>query len=187
MLLLNETWNASRKNVNIDGYDCFNFPRPKSNSKAKRCSGGVIVYYKSCYKNYFHLLNIDNKGILWFKLDKQFLQSDKDAYFCICYIPPEDSAVYRNINSVLYDFDFYECLDTEIRKYCDKGNIFLLGDLNSRTSNLPDYITDLNLERYVDLPESVMSGADLPPRKNHDNGFNNYGSKLLSLCKGNNL
>ena len=81
VLLLNETWNASRKNVNIDGYDCFNCPRPKSNSKAKRCSGGVIVYYKSCYKNYFHLLNIDCKGLIWFKLDKQFLQSDKDAYF----------------------------------------------------------------------------------------------------------
>jgi hypothetical protein len=32
-----------------------------------------------------------------------------------------------------------------------------------------------------------MSGVNLPVRANHDNGFNNYGTKLLSLCKENNL
>ena len=89
---------------------------------------------------------------------------------------------------LLYDFDFFEYLNTEIRKYSDQGDIFLLGDLNSRTSTLPDYITDLNLDRYVGLPRvRNVWGQFTSACKNHDNGFNNYGSKLLSLCKENNL
>ena len=46
IIILTETWNAKSTNIKIDNYECFSCPRPKCNNKAKRHSGGVIVYYK---------------------------------------------------------------------------------------------------------------------------------------------
>ena len=129
--------------------------------------------------------SIDFKGLLWLKLKKDLLRSDKDAYFGICYIPPEDSGLYHNVNSDLFQFDFFEHLSNEIRKYEDLGHVFLMGDFNARTGDQSDCIEDLNLDRFLDLPCDDINYSSLPVRKNHDYSVNHYGHKLLSLCKEN--
>jgi hypothetical protein len=150
---------------------------------AKRHSGGIIIYFKECYREFISLVSLDNKGIILFKLSKDMSCSSKDSYFCLCYIPPEDSNVYRNINSPLYDFDFFEKLNSDIRKYRDYGNVYLNGDLNSRTGELLDYIPDLHLGRFVNLPMNDNLASSLPVRRNCDKQVNPFGAKLLTICK----
>lgn len=185
--MLTECWNSNLSNVDIKGYDCFECPRPKINRKAKRDSGGVIVYFKEIYRNAVELVSLNVNGILWFKLKKEYSKCENDQYFCVCYIPPEDSAVYRHVNSPLFDFDFFEHLNTELRKYSDLGDIYLLGDLNSRTGEEPDFISDLQLDRYVCMPENEDQSENLLVRENHDKHVNPFGVKLLTLCKQNNM
>ena len=97
-------------------------------------------------------------------------------------IPPDDSSVYKNVNSSLFEFDFFEFLNNEIRKYNDLGDVYLLGDLNSRTGELPDFVPNINLDRYVDMPLDVIP-IDPPLRYNMDKTVNSFDMKLLSLCK----
>lgn len=106
ILLFVETWCCENYNIDIDGYFCINCPRPKCDYKAKRNSGGVVVYCKLLYKSIIQVVDVNNKGIIWFKIDKSVLPSNNDAYFCICYIPPEDSLLYRKERSILFEFDF---------------------------------------------------------------------------------
>lgn len=187
IILLTETWNSKITDIHLKGYDHYNCPRPKYNQNSKRNSGGVIVYFKEYFSKRIELLKTDENGIIWFKLKHKDGTSENDMFICLCYIPPEDSAVYRNVRSPMYEFDFFESLNNDIRIYNELGHVYLLGDLNSRTSDSLDYVTDINLDRYVDLPEHVNYASSLPARKNCDKGSNNFGSKLLTLCKENEL
>ena len=187
MLLLTETWNSKLSNIHIDGYCSFSCYRPKSNRKAKRHSGGIIIYFKECFANKIVLVSMNNNGIIWFKLKKEHFGSENDIYICTCYIPPEDSCVYRNANSDLFQYDFFEQLNSDIIKYSDYGDLYLTGDFNARTSDQPDTVEHSNLDRYVDLPAGSSTDQYIPARKSKDSGVNSFGRKLLSLCKENSI
>ena len=91
ILLFTETWHEKKTNLSIEGYDCFSCPQPKSNSRAKRGSGGVVVYFRHRLKNYVHFVELNQNSAIWFKLSKELFNFDVDLYLCLCYIPPEDS------------------------------------------------------------------------------------------------
>jgi hypothetical protein len=103
------------------------------------------------------------------------------------HIPPEESNVYKNVSSNLYQFDFFEQLNTDISHYSFLGDVFLTGDLNSRTGQKPDFVQDINLDRYIDLPVNNQSVTDIPARISQDNHVNGFGNRLLSLCKENDI
>ena len=52
-VLLGETWHSSSGHITFEGFDHFECARPKFNKKAKRNSGGLVVYYKNIYSAYF--------------------------------------------------------------------------------------------------------------------------------------
>ena len=187
ILLFSECWHSKLSNIDIEGYSHFSCPRPKFNRKAKRNSGGVIVYFKNILSSHLELVNVNQNGIIWFKLNKTFLLTDNDAYICLSYVPPEDSSVYKNINSTLFEFDFFQHLSNDIRYYNTMGDVFLHGDMNSRTGQLSDCVDDINLDRYVNMPEDDLYGINIPPRANSDTHVNAFGNKLLTLCKENNV
>ena len=140
VLLLTETWNARTTHVNISGYESFSCPRSRTNRRTKRDSGGVIVYYKQWLCGKIELVKIDYKGILLSKLKKEPFSFDDDIYVCVCYIPPENSQVYRNPNSELLEFDIFEKINDDILQFSELGQIFLTGDTNSRVGKRPDYV-----------------------------------------------
>lgn len=135
--------------MNIVGFDCFKCPWPKLSSNA---SGGVIVYFKHHLSTYIELESLDEKGIVWFKLNKELLYLTTDTYFCCC---------PRKPNSVIYDVDFYEYLNSDIRKYSDLGNVWWFGDMNGRTGKQSDYIPDLHIDCYIDVPAVKMQHSYL--------------------------
>jgi len=101
-------------NLNINGFDNFSCPQPKANKNAKRNSGGVIVFFKHYLNGGLDLIESDEKGFIWFKLNKEYSYLTTDTYFCCCYIPPEDSRLFRNPNALLYDVDFFDLLNNDI-------------------------------------------------------------------------
>ena len=187
MILFTETWNSKVTNIDIKNYEHFSCPRPKSNLKAKRHSGGLIIYYKAKYHNCIELVNINSKGIVWFKLKRTYFGTENDLYFCTCYIPPESSNVYKNAISPLYEYDFFDQLNIDISNYSNLGDIYVTGDLNARTGQRSDIIDNINLQRYVTMPQDDNHMQDIPLRTSHDHVCNSFGNKLLSLCKENDL
>ena len=90
--------------------------------------------------------------------------------------------IHHCINSVFFD---RLCID--VRKYRDRGNVYITGDLNARTGEQLDYIPNIHLNCFVSTPDPDLPPCSLPARKNHDKLCNNFGLQLLTLCKENNL
>jgi hypothetical protein len=113
------------------------------------------------------LLNINKKVFLWF--------CKKDAYFCVCSIPPEDFSLYGNINLSLFEFDLFEHLNTCICRYSDLGEVYASDNLNSRKGDydLLYYIQNINLDRSIDLPQTSSNGINKHVRRNHDRSVDN--------------
>ena len=60
--------------------------------------------------------------------------------------------------------------------------VFLITEyLNSVTSDRPDYVENINIQRYVTMPG--IEEYIVPSRKSQDKQINNFGQKLLSFCK----
>jgi len=181
-LFLTETWHSYTSNIDIDNFLNFSCPSPKCNRKAKRDSGGVVIYYHKKYFGHVKLMSVNNKGLIWIKLDKGYFSADNDVYICNCYIPPEDSNVYKSRLSPLFDFDFFEHLLYDISEYERIGGVILIGDFNSQVGQRSVLIENINLDRFVDLPVYDVPIDCLPPRS-FDNQCNSFGNKLLLMFK----
>ena len=80
--------------------------------------------------------------------------------------------------------DIFEDLSEKLAKYAPMGNLILMGNLNSRTQELLDYIPKESFD-YIPLDEDLynIDSVGTHPRNNMDPGLNSYGPKLLELCK----
>ena len=74
-----------------------------------------------------------------------------------------------------------------IRKYTDLGNVCWLGDMNGRSGQQVDFTPEVHMNRYIDIPDLNARVPHLPGRQNHDVHVNNFGSRLLNICKENYL
>ena len=116
-LLFSETWHKRLTDLNLFGFHSFRLSRPKGNKKAKRYSGGLVVFFKDWLYGKIEPVKTDNRGILWMKLKREFFSLERDIYICLTYIPPEESNVYKNRESSLFEFDFFEKLSDDLRVF----------------------------------------------------------------------
>ena len=93
-------------------------------------------------KDKISVVENNNFGIIWLKLDRNLFVPNEDIYICHTYIPPVCSKVLNE-----NDIDFFEELEKGIEKYGKLGKTFISGDLNSRTGKLSDI---LEPDRYLD-------------------------------------
>ena len=180
-LFFTETWLDKKNNISIDGYKSFHCSRPKTNKRAKCSRGGVSIFCKKHLSYGVSIVKSYDQGIVWLKLDKRFfLKFNEDYYFCLTYIPPENSSIYRN-----NDFDFYSVIENDVNAFASKGCTFVCGDMNSRTNVKEDYVNHDNIYRYINtVPDSnVLNDTILPMRSNQDKVVNAFGNRLLHLCK----
>ena len=162
-MLLNETWISKNDNINLDiqGYTSEHLFGNKSiGTKKGRYSGGISIYYKNFLKEKIKVVEKNQIGILWLKISKDIFSFNQDVYICISYIPPAGSKVLRN-----EDIDMFEQLELDIIKYKNLGLIFLTGDLNSHTSNEPDFLT---YDRYLDDEDVFSIDSHIQTRVNKD-------------------
>ena len=89
LIMLCETWTSAKSNFTIPNYEAFYSHRPKRNKKAKRCSGGVIIYVKERLLGAVSMIKNDIPDILWLKIDRKYIGTAKDLLICACYIAPQ--------------------------------------------------------------------------------------------------
>ena len=80
----------------------------------------------------------------------------------------------------LYDIDIFKTLEMDITECSNKGQIVVVGDLNSKTGNRPDYIEN----DFALFNDDNDNDLDIPlPRYSEDKTTNRFGHYLLDLCK----
>ena len=79
-------------------------------------------------------------------------------------------------------FKTWDILVDELAKFQSDYNVSLVGDFNARTGSLPDFIYNDD-QRYLDLPDDYIPDIELISRQNCDVIVNQFGEKLLELCK----
>ena len=125
-------------------------------------------------------LKNDHDSVIWLKLDKHFFKTHDDRYIVAIYIPPENSPVYN-----VTDVDLFRKLEIEIGLYLQRGEVYLIGDLNSRIGKKQDYV--INNSSRVDIENNVTC-IDQPQRRlSADIISNRFGDCLLDLCKAVNI
>ena len=117
------------------------------------------------------------------KIDKNILSSNEDAYICYEYVREQKSQIFRH-----EEIDYFELVESGIIKYKNIGKVYVTGDFNSRTgqcTDLPDY---LRYDNYltVGMNENRLS-SHIPLRSSRDVNIDNYGCRLLDLCKSTGL
>ena len=141
LIFLSETWISNKDNINsdINGYNSEHLFGNKSKNTTKgRYSGGIAFYYKNELKNFITIVEKQQFGLIWVKISADLFPFDENVYLCHIYMPPNDSKVFRSSQ-----IDFFEQLELSIVKYSNMGKIFITGDMNSRTSNSPDFFLNL--------------------------------------------
>ena len=90
------------------------------------------------------------------------------------YIPPEGST------NAVGDTDIFDDLSASFQIRSKQGQVVICGDLNSRTGKLLDFIN----ETYSgDIPPCTAFTTSKIPRRNVDSKVNNYGKKMIDVCK----
>ena len=104
------------------------------------------------------LLDDSKEGILCLKLSHK--SSSLCIVPCVCYLPPENSSRYFDVNT------FFDNLLADVYKYQNEGIMYVCGDFNGRCGDLDDLI------RGVDC---------IPDRKIIDFHLNKYGELLIDF------
>lgn len=171
-----ESWTNKESDVGLSGYVSHNFYRKFQNRNAKRCNGGVVLYYKEHLKKGIEIIRTPYDTVIWLKLDRLFFHFDKDVYICGTYIWCEDSPAY-NIATV----DLFDTIQNDIHDFEELGSLYLVGDWNSRVGVKHDFINCDMFNRQTDdndyIPDRPLDRASM------DKICNNFGVKVLDLCK----
>ena len=84
--ILYELWGGKCSKFDIDGFKWFNFYRKFQNCRAKRNSGGIVLYIRNSLCNGVSVVRNHFDPIIWLKLDKLFFNFTDDVYIAGVYM-----------------------------------------------------------------------------------------------------
>ena len=94
----------------------------------------------------------------------------------------EIKTLHRHVCYARFWLFFYQIVD-DARHYDNQADLFLCGDFNGRVVLIPDFVEQTGLDRFVDLPESNETYANVTVRSSDDKTVSMFGLKLVSFCK----
>ena len=178
IICLSETWLDSPHDVEIKGYSHISITR-KRTTGARRNSGGVSILYRNDV-DVTHISNFVNETHLWVRILTR--DEDNPILLCAVYIPPESSK-YADITA----FDSLEQDMVFLRNRYPNCDFIIAGDFNARTSDLPDFIDENNTYLPGVEANGFENERETSLRFSCDKEVNNYGRRLLDLCKSTSL
>ena len=186
IVFCSETWCKPHNNPAIEGYQRINVPRPEYLLKnSRRGHGGVCLFLRDYLSKSVSVVEIDNHGIIWIKIDKDLIRTEVDMFVCFMYIPPQSSCYYN-----LHNEGFFEYLERTVRLYSNIGLTTVCGDLNARCGTKSDvFVPDLNISDYIPTinRDDLEQVCTLNDRCSTDKIVNPLGNKLIDLCINTNL
>ena len=135
IIFLIESWTNHDSKIDFLGYVCYNLYRKFQNKKARRRSGGIVIYYKECFKIGISIVRNHHDTIIWLRLDKTFFSLQNDVYLCGVYIWGDKSPAYNCI-----DCNLFQILEADIYDFQLLGTTIIAGDFNSRVGCKQDFI-----------------------------------------------
>ena len=185
LILVCESWTSKTSNITISGFESFPSHRPKVNKKARRCSGGVILYVKEHFVKGVSVIKDDTPDIIWARLDKDYFALENDLLLCLAYVMPSNSS-----GNTYIVHDIFDQLVLDITKFEEEftnPSYLIAGDFNARVSSEPDYVIN-DVAKYLPLPdEYIEDDFDFSIRSTADFTVNVRGRELLELCQMCNL
>ena len=156
--------------INIDNYSIFVNNRDSFYNK----SGGIAFLVRSHLVSNVKVLAKTNSS-LTLSLSQEVL-----GFACVLigvYIPPEGSSYARD--------DSFSELEQVIIEHDVEKDICVIGDFNARTGTLIDYVenNDFNRLNYSEAVDTLTNNGFDISRASKDSVVNNYGHKLLDICK----
>ena len=180
IVCLQETWGRSEGDFTdlLLNYQSFVSIR----SSDKHCSGGVAIYVKDEIAQGCNRILNEVKDAVFLKLDKQFFGWENDIVLGSIYLSPEGSVIYTEGKS---GTEILENYILKLLNSCTDYHLLLVGDFNSRTGNMDDFILRDDADLIPELSENPTYQTDnfQAPRSNSDTEINNYGKHLISICK----
>ena len=169
--------------IDIAGYTCYLKNRT---DLAVRRSGGIAIYVKEELSPFMHVIESPCSCVLWLSCNGIMLTMPDNFLIGAVYIPPESSKysspdislqIEQNILSHSVNYKYI--------------HVALIGDFNSRTCVLPDYIDIDEDDIDPDLITNdvcILDNLNIQrARKSCDTQINNFGYHLLNLCKHTNI
>ena len=168
--------------IAVNSFETFVLHRYEKKRGSKRNSGGIILYVRKEYVTKDMLIFTSKDDILWIKICKSVLGIDTDLYICLCYVIPDESSRQALNESNVFDRLLDSVLFIE-NKVDTNYNLLICGDINARTSNKPDFVTDDDSVHIDVLPDDYTPDT-IMHRWSEDVGHvNNNGLLLLDFCK----
>ena len=147
-----------------------------------RSKGGITIILKNNVKKGVKILEHVNSHIVWLKFDKKYFSLDNDVFGCIIYMPPSISLKDAVEKQFLWD-----SIEDGILKYSMLGDIFILGDLNSRTAKMNEM---LETSKELDMDDNCFAFDDKVSnrcRNSEDENINQFGRRLIDMCRHTNM
>ena len=166
---------SPNETISLEGYTTYRSDRPKS--KNERHYGGLAVLIKNELNDLLDIkITHQTHDYMWLRISKNKLESNEDMYICIAYIPPSNSEYLAKVG-----VDVFDQIQNDIVKFSQLGQIILTGDLNARTGNQQDFITNDGVNQ-MKLDFDYKSDKQISLRNSLDTIKNERGNDLIDLC-----
>ena len=190
ILLFTETWTSEYEEaeLQVENFDFIPLHRTELHPRAKRSSGGLLIYLRSSLRNVLTFIQSSCDDILWMKLNGAYFGLQKQIYICLSYVLPAGSSRESLIDIDTFDRIQDNIIEIKLSEETENISFMLLGDLNARTACDPDYVLNEEKSDFLPLPEDYVNDISLPVRLSADkNVVNDNVRKLLDLCKATGL
>ena len=170
-----ETHSDANTHINVDGFSAFQINRDKS---GKKSHGGIAILVRKEISSGVKFLKARTNDMAWVCLKKDFFHTKNDIYMAMIYISPANSTYTKQL-----EYDVFEVIEDEIAKYSSKGQVLIMGDLNSRTSTVKDFIDSKNAH-YIPTSFSFNEDCKYVDRSSQDCKIVQctFGKQLIDLC-----
>jgi hypothetical protein len=185
IISFSETHALSRNSFSIAGFcDPFEGIR-KKHPRAKKGSGGTAILVKSDIRKGVAFHQSKSPDLIWIQLKKEFFHCISDIFVGVVYVSPINSTYTLN-----QDSSVWEELNIMVEKFQSIGKVVLIGDFNTRTKSLADFIQsdDTNFtpvsdsyssDDYEIRSERLSSDTLCQPK--------GFVDSLLNMCKATGL
>ena len=119
IIMCSETWltTTRKNNILIEGYTNICVCRKQSNRRAKRGSGGILIFIKDRFKDCIEVISNQSKSDdrVWLQLHRNVLGTKEDIFICCLYVSPIRSTHIASRESIR------NLLEEEIATYSNYG------------------------------------------------------------------
>ena len=176
IIVFTETWlMAGQSAPSIVGYTAFTFSRPTQHQR--RAQGGIAVYVRDALAGRVGEWHVCPQACFAILRVPGVLPSGRDLMLVACYIPPA--------NSPHYDAGVWQRLEERLGDAFAVGDPLIVGDLNARTGDRPDFPPDAatasSFAGGVHF-EGVVPVSSVRRSQDARSSVNASGRRLLTLC-----